>query len=346
MSDARHLVVDLKAQAAVWSLTDDDAAALRAAAPPGWTVEFVQSRTVSDGDGNSAPSAEVRRAITRAQAYVGFGMPRALFVEGTRLEWVHSAAAGVGNVLFPEMLESGVVLTNSAGIHARPIAEHVLGGVIYLLRQFDVAVAQQRLHTWDREPFVGATSRIRELGECRALIIGAGGIGGEIARALGAHGVRSAGIRRRPEHGVPEGFETIHGPGELDALLPEADIVIIAAPATVETTGLVTPERLDHLPHDAIVVNIARGSLLDEEALAERLHAGRLGGALLDVFHREPLPADSVLWDTPRLLITPHVSATSPRAYWRRELSLIMENWSRFASGRPLRNVVDKHAGY
>lgn len=346
IADARHLVVDLRAQAPVWSLGDDHAAALRDSAPPGWTVEFIQSPTVSDGDGNSAPSAEVRRAITRADAYVGFGMPRALFLEAPRLAWVHSAAAGVGSVLFPEMVESDVVLTNSAGIHAPPIAEHVLGGVLYLLRQFDVAVTQQRTHTWNRDPFIGASSRIRELGECRALIVGAGGIGAEIARVLGAHGVRSVGIRRHPARGVPDGFETIHGPGELDALLPQADILIIAAPATVETTGLVTPERLDHLPHDAIVVNIARGSLLDEGALAERLRAGRLGGALLDVFHREPLPADSVLWDTPRVLITPHVSATSPRAYWRRELSLITENWSRFASGRPLRNVVDKHAGY
>jgi phosphoglycerate dehydrogenase-like enzyme len=193
---------------------------------------------------------------------------------------------------------------------------------------------------------VGSASRVRELGECRALIIGAGGIGSEIARRLSALGVRCTGVRRHPERGAPPGFDRVHPPSALDDLLSRADILIIAAPATGETSGLVTSQRLDHLPHGAVVVNVARGSLLDERALAERLRSGRLGGAMLDVFEREPLQADSVLWDTPRLLMTPHVSATSPRAYWHRELDLVLDNWSRFATGRPLRNVVDKQAGY
>jgi phosphoglycerate dehydrogenase-like enzyme len=132
----------------------------------------------------------------------------------------------------------------------------------------------------------------------------------------------------------------------LDGLLPNADILVIAAPATGETRGLVTAERLDHLPQGAIVVNVARGSLLDEHALAKRLREGRLSGAVLDVFEREPLPSDSDLWDAPRLLLTPHVSATSPRGYWRRQLELFTDNLARFAAGRPMRNVVDKVAGY
>ena len=341
-----RLVADLRAAARTWSLTDDDADLIRAAAPPGWTVHIVAAPTISDGDGNVSPSAEVMREISDADAYVGFGMPRALFLQAPRLRWVHSAAAGVGSLLFPEMLESDVVLTNSAGVHAVPMAEHVLGGILHLLRQFDTAVAQQRDRCWNRDPFVGETSRMRELGACRALIIGTGGIGTEIATRLSALGVRCTGIRRRPERGVPNGFDRVYGLESLDDRLGDADILIIAAPATAETHGLVTSDRLDHLPHGAIVVNVARGTLLDERALAERLRAGRLAGAVLDVFEHEPLPAESELWDTPRLLLTPHVSATSPAGYWRRELELLTDNWARFAAGRPLRNVVDKRAGY
>jgi phosphoglycerate dehydrogenase-like enzyme len=341
-----RLVVDLRAAARTWSLTDEAAAVIRSATPQGWSTHIVGAPTVSDGDGNAAPSAEVMREIVEADAYVGFGMPRALFLAGKRLRWVHSAAAGVGSLLFPEMTESDVLLTNSAGIHAVPMAEHVLGGLLYLLRQLDVAVAQQRDRLWNRDPFVGEGSRVRELSECRALIIGAGGVGTEIARRLSALGARCAGIRRHPERGPPEGFDAVYGVDALDSMLSTVDILIVAAPATPETRGLVTAERLDHLPHGALVVNVARGSLLDERALAERLRAGRLSGAVLDVFEREPLPADSELWNAPRLLLTPHVSATSPGGYWRRELELFTDNWTRFASGRPMRNVVDKRAGY
>jgi phosphoglycerate dehydrogenase-like enzyme len=160
-------------------------------------------------------------------------------------------------------------------------------------------------------------------------------------------GVRCTGIRRRPELGAPEGFAQVDGPDALDRFLETADFLIVTAPATAETRRLVTRDRLDHLPHGAIVVNVAaRGSLLDERALVERLHSGRLGGAVLDVFEREPLPGDSEVWTAPRLLLTPHVSAISPRGFWRRELELLTDNWARFAEGRALRNVVDKRAGY
>jgi phosphoglycerate dehydrogenase-like enzyme len=341
-----RLVVDLRATARAWSLTEEAADAIHAAAPKGWSTHVVGAPTISDGDGNAAPSAEVMREIADADAYVGFGMPRPLFLAGRRLAWIHTAAAGVGSLLFPEMIASDIVLTNSAGVHAVPMAEHVLGGLLYLLRQLDVAVIQQRDRVWHRDPFVGENSQVRELGECRAVIVGAGGIGSEIARRLSALGMRCTGVRRHPDRGVPEGFDAVHGVEALNELLSTADILIVAAPATAETRGLVTAERLDHLPHGAIVVNIARGSLLDERALTERLRDGRLSGAVLDVFEREPLPADSELWDVPRVLLTPHVSAVSPRGYWRRELELFTDNWARFAAGRPMRNVVDKRAGY
>jgi phosphoglycerate dehydrogenase-like enzyme len=154
------------------------------------------------------------------------------------------------------------------------------------------------------------------------------------------------GVRRRPELGAPEGFERVVGPDELAALLPEADVLVLAAPLTAGTRSLVGAAELDRLPADAIVVNVARGTLLDEHALADRVRSGRLRGAVLDVFRQEPLEAASPLWALPGVLLTPHVSSVSPRRFWDRELDLFEENWARWSRGEPMRNVVDKNAGY
>jgi phosphoglycerate dehydrogenase-like enzyme len=340
------LVADLRAKAPVWRLPDEGGRRLRAAAPEGWSVRIVEAPTVSDGDGGTPPSREALAAIADAEAYAGFGISRELFAAAPGLRWIHSAAAGVGGLLFPELLASRVIVTNSAGVHAEPIAEHALGGILRLLRAHDVADELRRRREWAREPFVGTDSPVRELSECRALILGAGGIGSAIARKLAALGARCVGVRRHPERGAPAGFERVVGTDAWEPLVPESDLLVLSAPGTAETRGLVTAPVLDRLPHGAIVVNVARGTLLDEAALAERIAAGAIRGAVLDVFEREPLPPESPLWTLPSVLLTPHVSAVSPRGFWERELALLIDNWRRLAAGAPLRNVVDKAVGY
>ena len=342
----RLLVADLNAVAPAWTLPAWAADGLRAGVPAGWRLHLVRAPTVSDGDGGDRPSDEVLAAVREAEAYVGFGLPRALLGAAPGLRWVHSAAAGVGSAIHPELDQRGILLTNSAGVHARPMAEYVLGGVLHFLRGFDVAVRQQAAARWEREPFVGAGHTARELDECRALVVGAGGIGSAVAQALAAHGVTCTGIRRRPEQGVPPGFARVAGADALDDELPAADVLVLSAPLTAGTRALLTGERMDRLPPGAILVNVGRGALLDERALAERLRRGTLRWAVLDVFEQEPLAADSPLWGLERALVTPHVSAVSPRRFWERELALVLENWARHVAGRPLRNLVDTHAGY
>jgi phosphoglycerate dehydrogenase-like enzyme len=343
---SRHLVVDLAATSRNWALPDWGAARIRDAAPREWRVTIVDSPTVSDGDGGRAASPEVLGAVRDAEAYFGFGITPDLFGAATRLRWVHSAAAGVGSLLFPELVGSDVVVTNSAGVMGDTIAEQVVAGVLYFVRNLDIAVDQQRRGEWNKEPFVGGSSLVRELSECRALVVGTGGIGGAVARRLTALGCPCVGVRRRVSEGVPEGFERVTSLEQMDEELAGADILVLTTPLTPLTRGLLSAERLDCLPPAAIVVNVARGALLDEPALAERLASGRLRGAVLDVFQQEPLPSASPLWRLRNALITPHVAAVSPRKFWERELDLFLDNWERHRAGRDLRNRIDMAAGY
>jgi phosphoglycerate dehydrogenase-like enzyme len=340
------LVVDGNAASRTWTLTPEAERRIRDEAPAGWDIYFVRAQTSSDGDGPRGSSEEVMNAIPEAEAYLGFGIPRPLFLAGTQLRWVHSAAAGVGNALYPEMQTSDVVLTNSAGVHAIPIAEYIVAGVLYLFRGFDIAVDQQRRSDWNKQPFVAENSPLREIAGARVVIVGAGGIGSRAAARLAALGARCVGVRRRPSLGIPTGFDRVVGFAEVDAELPDADVVVLAAPLTDETRGFLDRARLDRLPRGAVVINVARGALVDEPALIERLRSGRLRGAVLDVFMEEPLAANSPLWQLRNVLVTPHISPVSPGRFWTRELDLFLDNWRRFVRGEPLRNVVDKRAGY
>ena len=354
MSERRVLVVDLNANTPRWALPADGLARIRGAAE-GWEVRATTGMTHSAGDGQTLLSDELRAAVADAEVYFGFGLPPALVAEAPGLRWAQSAAAGVRGLLAPpvrEAISAGrLTLTNAAGIMAIPIAEHVLGGVLYFLRGFDVAGAQQRAGVWDRGPWAapkpsGVDVRPREIGECRVLVAGVRGIGGAVAERMTALGAVCVGVRRTAGGEVPAGFARVVTGGALDAELPGADVVVLAAPSTPETDGLLDARRLALLPDGAIVVNVGRGALADEPALAAALAEGRLRGAVLDVAAREPLPADSPLWALPNVLLTPHVSPTSPGRFWGRMLDLFVDNWDRYRRGAPLRNVVDAGAGY
>jgi len=317
-------------------------AAIRAALGSGWEVVEVQAPAASDGDGGSG-SAESIAATRGAEIYLGYGVPSDVVDAGRpTLRWVHTGTAGVGSSL-PQLRGTQIVLTNSAGVHAEPMADWVIAAIAYFARGLDRMVEAQALGRWAKDEFTDLTLPVRELRDLRVGVLGLGGIGSAVARRALALGMSVAGVRRRPEPG--RGLRWVGGLDELPRLAAESDCLVIAAPHTAATAGTVNRQVLELLPKDAVVVNVSRGSLLDEAALLELINQGRLAGAALDVFSVEPLPAGHPFWDHPRVLVSPHVSAVTNR-FWERETALIVDNIRRYLAGAPLVNVVDLEAGY
>jgi phosphoglycerate dehydrogenase-like enzyme len=340
----RRLVIDLASPRPVWRIVADSVAAIRAALGADWEVVEVQGPAVSDGDGGSGSPASVA-AARGAEVYLGFGVPPAVVQAGRgTLRWVHTAAAGVASSV-PHVVGTDIILTNSAGVHAEPMADWVIAAIGYFARGLDRMVAAQAARRVAQDEFTDLSLSVREYSELRVGIVGLGGIGAAVARRALALGMSVAGVRRRATQGGPLGVRWVGILDELPRLAAESDVLVIAAPHTGATTGAVSRRVMELLPRDAIVVNVSRGALLDEAAVLDLLDAGRLRGAALDVFAVEPLPPEHAFWGHPRVLVSPHVSAVTGR-FWERETALIVGNIRRYLAGAPLTNVVDLEAGY
>lgn len=261
-----------------------------------------------------------------------------------RLRWIHSPAAGVAGMLYPDMRSNAVVLTNSRGLAADTIAEHVLAVTLALFRRLPIAFARQSAHVWAQEEISEAPGN-RTIRGSQVLIVGLGAIGAATAGRLHALDAIVTGVRRRVDALVPPGVDAVRPANALHDALREADVVIVAAPHTEQTRGLIGAREIGLMKRDAVLVNVSRGGLVDEGAVAAALRDGRIAGAALDVFRGEPLGPDSVLWDLPNLLITPHTSGFRPD-HWDAAIDLFAENLRRFERGEALLNVVDKEQGY
>ncbi|HTI05128.1 MAG TPA: D-2-hydroxyacid dehydrogenase [Gemmatimonadales bacterium] len=341
---SRRLVIDLSSPRAAWRIPPARVAEIAKALGDTWEVKEVKAPAVSDGDGGSG-SPEAVSAAQGAEIYFGWGLPSGIIAAAkSSLRWAHSASAGVASSL-ASLAGSGVMLTNSAGVHAEPIADWVIAAIAFFVRGLYRMVSAQRQARWAKEDFTDGAIAMREFRELRLGVFGLGGIGSAVARRGLALGMKVAGVRRRPERGGPKGMEWVGRLSDLPRLAGGSDVLVIAAPHTRETIGAVDQRVLERLPHRAIVVNVSRGSLLDEKALLELLERGRLTGAALDVFGEEPLPAGHPFWHQPRVLVSPHVSGVTT-GFWERETALIVDNIQRYLAGAPLTNVVDLEAGY
>jgi len=253
-----------------------------------------------------------------------------------QLKWLHVFNAGVDHPIYNEMMERGARLTTSSGSTAEPIAQTAIAGMLMLARNFPRWLAAQPRHLWD--PMRTPDTLPRDLSEQRVLILGLGKIGNEIARLAKGLGMPVTGIRRSGRH-AGDHADAIEPPERLDNALAHADWLVIACPLTVETRGLIDAQRLARLPKGARIVNIARGEIVDEPALIAALQSGHLGGAYLDVFAEEPLPASSPLWDLPNVLVTPHNSAAAA-GNDQRVYEIFLGNLGRWLRGEPLVNEV------
>jgi phosphoglycerate dehydrogenase-like enzyme len=300
-------------------------------------AEFPQHTFIEASDRDAS-----RRLLPEADVAFASYVDRDAFASAVRLKWVQSPAVGVGRLMYPELLASPVILTSARGIRARSMAEHVIGVTIALARQFQATIRAQAAHRWAQEELEAAT---RTLYGLRMGIVGLGAIGREVVKIAAPFGFRVTAIRRRAGEPVPDGVDAVWTPDRLPDLLAQSDVVVLAAPRTPETKRLIGRAQIERMKPGALLVNVARGKLVDDDALIDALRDGRLGGAALDVFSEEPLDPSSPYWDLPNVIVTPHTSGAM-QDYWTPLVELFADNLRRFEKGEPLLNVVDKVAGY
>jgi phosphoglycerate dehydrogenase-like enzyme len=287
------------------------------------------------------PSSEPPSAALDADALMIWNVRsnylREHWIRFTRLRWVHAGSAGVERVLFPELAASDVVLTNSRYVFDEALAEYTIGLMLALSKDLFTTFKHQTEHRWlQRES--------ETLSGKAVVMVGVGPIARRTAQLAKAFGMSLRGIGRTARTSDPD-FGDIAAPGALPGLFAEADYVVMVLPGTPQTAGMIGAAELRVLKPTARLVNVGRGSTLDQDALATMLREGRLAGAALDVMSPEPLSADSPLWDVPNLIISPHMSGD--HTGWQRDIAgLFTRNLDRFERGEPLLNIVDKHLGY
>jgi phosphoglycerate dehydrogenase-like enzyme len=288
----------------------------------------------------AATAAEVPGAVEGAEVLLLWDfraqMLRDAWTHARALRWIHSTGAGVDAVLFPELVASEVILTNSRGVYDRAIAEYVLGLMLGFAKDVWTTADLQRRREWQYR-------ETEMLADRRVLVVGAGGIGRAVVRLARACGMHTSAVARTartdPELGPVEPYAGLEG------AVGAADYVVLAAPLTPETRGLFTAAVLRRMKPTARLINVGRGALVDEAALIDALRAGRIAGAALDVFLQEPLPKDHPFWSLPGVVVSPHMSGDY-RGWTETVAALFVDNYLRWRRGEPLLNVVDKRLGY
>ncbi len=275
--------------------------------------------------------------VAAAEIMVGWNIPREAVQRASRLKWIHSTAAGVDQLLYPEIRERGIILTASMGIHHQ-LVEHIFAFLLALERRLHVAMRLQLQRKWDRTNTVGDELSDKTLG-----ILGLGTIGQQLVRKAQAFDMRVIGTKRTPTS-IP-GVDRVLPPDGLPQVMRESDAVVVALPLTPQTRGLIGERELQMMKPTAWFINVGRGPIVHETALIQALRARRIAGAALDVFEHEPLRSDSPLYELDNVILTPHVSGASPR-YMDRAVPLFCENLARYLRGAPLQNLVDPERGY
>jgi phosphoglycerate dehydrogenase-like enzyme len=292
-----------------------------------------------------ATRAEVDALLPESDVAFGWAIRQSNFSIAKRLRWIHTSAASVAPLMFPELIASPVLVTNGRGTHSEAMGEHTIGAMLMFARKLHLARDAQNRREWIPDALFRDPPAFGGLAGSTVGIVGLGSIGSAIATKARGLGMRVLAVRRRPASGDPAPAHEQWGPERLHELIERADWLVLAPPLTAQTRGMIGRAEIARMRPNAVLVNLGRGSLVDEPALIEALAEGRIAGAALDVFQQEPLPRESPLWTMPNVIVTPHVSGFGPE-YWDRVMELFRRNLRAFLDGRPLENVVDKQAGY
>ena len=326
-----NILVAIYSDVAAWNIPAEHVERLRLQFPH---HTFTHART----------EADVPPLLANADVAFASELRAPHFAAAPGLKWVHSPAAGVGGMLLPQVIESPIVISNSRVMSADTIGEHVLMLALALFRKLPLFLRKQADREWAQDEGMSQPP-LRMIRDAHVLVVGLGGIGTAAARQFAKLGAVVTGVRRAVDRPAPRGVASIEPPERLLDLLPLHDIVVIAAPQTRTTRGLIGRPELEAMRRDAILINVSRGKLVDEAALAQALADGVIGGAGLDVFEHEPLDPASPLWGLPNVIVTPHVAGFRAD-HWDAATTLFANNLRRFDAGQPLVNVVDKTAGY
>ena len=267
------------------------------------------------------------------------------FTVAEKLRWIHAPTAAVHQFLFDELVNSDVIVTNSREVHGPVVAEHVIALIFALAKKIPQAAILQQRHQWGQQEIWNEGPRPHEIAGTTLGLIGVGSIGRRVAQMASTLGMRVLAVREHVEKGTPDGVERVFPLSDLDEVLKQSDYVVVAAPLIEATQRLMNAEHLALMKSDSVLINVGRGAQVDEAALVDTLRKRRIAGAALDVFEREPLPADSPLWGLDNLLITPHTAGLTEKL-WHRHYDLFTDNLRRYLAGQPLQFVVDKHKGY
>lgn len=311
-----------------WPMPGERVDRLRAEFPE---VTFV----VADPDGMSS-------ALADADAVVSWRLSADDLEVAPKLKWMQTVGAGVDDIVSPELIARGILVTNNSGVHASNIAEHVLCMMLAFARKLPLQIRGQIAHEWRDD--VGRQG-VFELGGQTLMIVGMGNIGRALAERANALGMKVIGVRRQTTLDLPRGVDEQFGDDQLKDQLPRADHVAITLPLTSRTRHLFDDSTIGAMKPGSYIYNIGRGPIIDTQSLISHLESGRLAGAGLDVTDPEPLPPDSGLWDMQNVIITSHTSGATPN-YLDRAMEILHENIRRFATGRQLLNVVDLNEGY
>lgn len=312
--------------------------------PPASLAETIRRRWPSMRVVHLLDYDRLPQELPDTDIFVGYSLRAQQLPDAKKLKWIHSTAAGVAQLMYPELRDSGILVTNPSGIFSVPMAEHTMGLLIALARNFPDSVRQQDRARWSQQELWDLPQHLTELNGQLLLIVGFGSIGHELARRAKAFDMRVWGVSRSGK-GDAGLAERIVSAGELREVLPHADFVVVSAPETQQTRHLIGADEIARMKPTARLINVARGSLVDQAALIAALQSRKLAGAALDVTDPEPPASGDPLWKTPNLFLTPHTSAISDRL-WVRQTQLLLELLERWFDGRELFNQVDLRRGY